>query len=59
MLIYPKLTPQNSKWAILKQIHYREVQEFVRGLLQGLGKLYGSGYCGIDRAEMKAVHMKF
>jgi hypothetical protein len=42
-------------------IHYfsRGLQEFVRGLLQGLGKLYGTVVVVEYRAEMKAVHMKF
>jgi hypothetical protein len=50
MLIYPKLTPPEFKVSHIEtnsiHIHYfskREgLQEFVRGLLQGLGKLYGT-----------------
>ena len=48
MLIYPKLTPPEFKISHIEensiQVHYfskREgLQEFVRGLLQGLGKMY-------------------
>jgi hypothetical protein len=54
MLIYPKLTPPEFKVSHIETnsiSHYfskREgLQEFVRGLLQGLGKLYGT-VCGID-----------
>jgi hypothetical protein len=49
IMLISKTYTQNSKWAILKQIVFtfiifsREgLQEFVRGLLQGLGKLYGT-----------------
>lgn len=48
MLIYPKLTPPEFKVSDIEEesihVHYfskREgLQEFVRGLLQGLGKMY-------------------
>ncbi len=48
MLIYPKLTPPEFKISHIEeksiQVHYfskREgLQQFVRGLLQGLGKMY-------------------
>lgn len=50
MLIYPKLTPPEFKVSDVKEnsihVHYfskREgLQEFVRGLLQGLGKMYNT-----------------
>jgi hypothetical protein len=50
MLIYPKLTPPEFKVPHIEEnsihMHYfskREgLQEFVRGLMQGLGKLYGT-----------------
>lgn len=50
MLIYPKLTPPEFKVSDIAEnsikLHYfskREgLQEFVRGLIQGLGKLYGT-----------------
>lgn len=50
MLMYPKLTPPEFKISNIKansiHVHYfskREgLQEFVRGLLQGLGKLYST-----------------
>jgi hypothetical protein len=50
MLLYPKLTPPEFKVSDVSErsihIHYfskREgLQEFVRGLLQGLGKLYNT-----------------
>ncbi|MFM6925359.1 MAG: heme NO-binding domain-containing protein [Ferruginibacter sp.] len=50
MLIYPKLTPPEFKISDIEEasihIHYfskREgLQEFVRGLLQGLGKMYNT-----------------
>jgi len=49
MLMYPKLTPPEFKVSNLEenaiQVHYfskREgLQEFVRGLMHGLGKMYG------------------
>jgi hypothetical protein len=48
MLMYPKLTPPEFKVSHLEPkslyVHYfskrQGLQEFVRGLLQGLGKLY-------------------
>lgn len=48
MLIYPKLTPPEFKISDVEdrslQVHYFSkrvgLQEFVRGLLQGLGKMY-------------------
>jgi hypothetical protein len=50
MLIYPKLTPPEFKISDVEDnsihLHYfskREgLQEFVRGLIQGLGKMYGT-----------------
>jgi hypothetical protein len=50
MLIYPKLTPPEFKVSHIETnsitfilFSKREgLQEFVRGLLQGLGKLYGT-----------------
>ncbi len=50
MLIYPKLTPPEFKVSHIEErsvcLHYHSkregLQEFVRGLIQGLGKLYGS-----------------
>jgi hypothetical protein len=49
MLLYPKLTPPEFKVTDIEEsslhLHYfskREgLQEFFRGLLQGLGKMYG------------------
>ena len=49
MLMYPKLTPPEFKVSDIEEnsihVHYfskREgLQEFVRGLLSGLGKMYG------------------
>jgi hypothetical protein len=48
MLMYPKLTPPEFKITDIRenrlQVHYHSkregLQEFVRGLLQGLSKLY-------------------
>jgi len=50
MLIYPKLTPPEFKVSNIKEksihVHYfskrQGLQEFVRGLLSGLGKMYNT-----------------
>jgi hypothetical protein len=50
MLMYPKLTPPEFKVSDLQEqsinVHYfskrHGLKEFVRGLLQGLGKMYGT-----------------
>jgi hypothetical protein len=56
MLIYPKLTPPEFTVSDIEEksihMHYFSkrvgLQEFVRGLLLGLGKLYGTCYCRIN-----------
>ncbi|MEL1240887.1 heme NO-binding domain-containing protein [Flavobacterium flavipallidum] len=58
MLIYPKLTPPEFKLSHIEEnsvhLHYysarQGLQEFVRGLLQGIGKLYNTPV-GIELLE--------